>query len=1463
VTLHSGRAFIDSNGFALGSAARFTGSGGLTKLGAGTLTLTGTSDYTGTTEVHAGTLSINGVNSGTGAVTVANGASLVGTGTLAGAVTVQNGGTLATGNSIGTLTVGGANFAAGSLFSLEGNGAFFDSLVVTGNVSISEGALISFDFLGPLTETSYTLITAAGGLDGSVKFTLSGTLPLNYALSYSGTSLNLQLASAEIGTITATPNESTIITGGTTSVVVTVGNDGDAGGTDLDATVTGDGVNVTGTGTVVVAPQATGTAAPDLAFTGTTIGVQTGTVTVTDPLATNTPQTGTVTVTVLDHAAPTLVVSGGNNQSVIVGATDIEATLHLTNGSAGDANRSPMDVDILSSGLSGTTGSGVIGSGTSANYAASLNTGTVGASQNQIFSLEAGDQQSLPGANALGTYSATVTLNVYGHAAPVVSGTTLNFGYVHEGYAAPVVSDTQFVTNGTAGAYIVDLKASGTGSGNINLNGVSGVAASDSTNVAATLATGQGVGVIDETYTYVFADDSSLAGASNNVGSTTFTVTGEVYSGQGVWITSGSGSWGTLSNDFGLNWQAGGGSPGLDAAFASTDTATFGSAGSGVVDLNGAAPSLKAITFDHAAESYILAQGSGGTLTLNGGTNSAVIENLAGLHFIDAPINLTTNTRFTVANSGDALTIGGLISGAGNVEIAGQGRTVFTQDQSYAGTTTVTGGVLITQSLTGGALNLQGGVFSPGHPGSIGQFVISELNLNGGGLEFDLGPAGISDVLVVTGTTTLNAATQFRFLDEGFSAGLFTLVQGAALANFGDLSGLSFVSDIVGLQGVFGTDGNTLYFQGFTSDTIFTGPVLSNYAPYLIPTTATFLVDGGVTTWPNDLSSTIDKLIFNNGSSLFVFNNLTVTSGIFDVPNGTAAVNGGTVITPGDFAKNGDGNLMANSTFQVGGAANINQGGLFVNGTFTAPGGVNVQSGALLGGSGVINGNVWNNGFVSPGNSPGILTVNGNYVQTPNGTLQIELGDLLFVTGNASLAGRLQLLGTTGLKYGQQIVFLQAGRISGEFDEIVVPNPLKNRGRVLTESGTGTLLIAPTSYTLVAETSNQRNVAKALDSFIPAKANDRETVSIALDLQSEEQYPAAFDQIAPTYHEAVADITIEQAFVQSQQLNQRLSAVRLGARGFQSIGIESPLVHDKDGKSVFDAKDAKQHLPQSAIPDPNWSIWAMGNGIFARVTGIGQLPNYSFNSGGFLVGGDYRWSENFITGLYGGYQYTWADAGDSGNTQINSALFGGYATYTNGGFYADGIVGGGYNGYRVRRGITFSTIDRTARSQPNGGQFNASLNLGYDWEIGKFTLGPIAGVQYTYAGIAPFTETGADSLDLRVGQQNVNSLRTTFGGRIAYTWNVTDRIALIPEVRMFWQHEFLNNPRNISSALDGGSGPTFGYETSAPARDSVFAGAGVSAQFGERWNAFFYWNVDFGRQTYFGNSVSGGLNWKF
>lgn len=329
-------------------------------------------------------------------------------------------------------------------------------------------------------------------------------------------------------------------------------------------------------------------------------------------------------------------------------------------------------------------------------------------------------------------------------------------------------------------------------------------------------------------------------------------------------------------------------------------------------------------------------------------------------------------------------------------------------------------------------------------------------------------------------------------------------------------------------------------------------------------------------------------------------------------------------------------------------------------------------------------------------------------------------------------------------------------------------------------------------------------------------------------------------------------------------MNQRMSAVRLGARGFQAIGIDQePLVYDRDGKRV---RENKSILKPSGARDFQWSSWAMADGMFARVTNVSQLPNDRFDSGGFLFGADYTtrpdsstFSSQLTLGLYAGYQYTWADGGNVGTTRVNSALFGGYASYSKGGFYADAILGGGYNDFQVRRSIQFSTIDRTARGEPDGGQLNTSLNLGYDWQVGKFTLGPVGGLQYTYVGIGGFTETGADSLNLRVESQSINSLRSTLGGRVAYTWTVTETVLVVPELRVLWQHEYLNNSRNMSSALDGGMGPTFGYETSSPARDSVFAGAGVSAQFGNRWSGFMYYNIDAGRRDFLGHMVSGGV----
>ena len=88
--------------------------------------------------------------------------------------------------------------------------------------------------------------------------------------------------------------------------------------------------------------------------------------------------------------------------------------------------------------------------------------------------------------------------------------------------------------------------------------------------------------------------------------------------------------------------------------------------------------------------------------------------------------------------------------------------------------------------------------------------------------------------------------------------------------------------------------------------------------------------------------------------------------------------------------KIGQGTLTLNpGTSTYADTITVSAGGLNVQGNYAnAP--VIVQSGATLSGSGTI-GNVTNSGTVSPGNSPGTLSVVGSYTQTASGTLLAEV----------------------------------------------------------------------------------------------------------------------------------------------------------------------------------------------------------------------------------------------------------------------------------------------------------------------------------------------------------------------------------------------------------------------------------------------------------------------------------------
>ncbi|MFH0938709.1 MAG: autotransporter-associated beta strand repeat-containing protein [Planctomycetota bacterium] len=174
----------------LGGAGR-----ALTKTTTGTVTLSGANTYTGGTTVTAGTLLVNGsLAAGAGATTVADGATLGGTGTVR-AISVASNGTVSPGNpivsgGIGTLTAASANFSAGGTLLLQVNSlASFDRLAMTGALTLDGGSILKLASVPTVSGTITSVITF-GSLQPttSAKFAFvdNPSITMGVTLNYNG-----------------------------------------------------------------------------------------------------------------------------------------------------------------------------------------------------------------------------------------------------------------------------------------------------------------------------------------------------------------------------------------------------------------------------------------------------------------------------------------------------------------------------------------------------------------------------------------------------------------------------------------------------------------------------------------------------------------------------------------------------------------------------------------------------------------------------------------------------------------------------------------------------------------------------------------------------------------------------------------------------------------------------------------------------------------------------------------------------------------------------------------------------------------------------------------------------------------------------------------------------------------------------------------------------------------------------
>ena len=387
------------------------------------------------------------------------------------------------------------------------------------------------------------------------------------------------------------------------------------------------------------------------------------------------------------------------------------------------------------------------------------------------------------------------------------------------------------------------------------------------------------------------------------------------------------------------------------------------------------------------------------TVTL---TNAAVINNDSGATW-NLANNVSGSGTDTFNNfgtlqqaSGAANVLGvsfdnnGLVSvQSGSLNLARGGTDSGIYDVSAGATLIFSSGVrlLTVGSTVRGAGNLS-------VAGSAPEIIEGGFTLTGA---VNIGAGGVLSLAPsVNGNGSVTLST-FTLTTGGTLAGGAVTVTGATTITGGAITSLSLINlqGATTLSGVETLDGGTLNLFGTTTGSatlqLFNGVVINNESSgnWNLPGNDSIAGTGTVNNFGTLVTSTAGE------------------SAVIGVPLN----NSGTVT------------LASNSTLTVG--------------SF-------VQTAGTLSGGGTIIGNVViNGGVVSPGFSPGTLTIQGNYTQNGNGALNVEIDgttagsqySVLAVSGAATLGGTLNITQTSGFAPPPNALFqiMTAGTVSGTF----------------------------------------------------------------------------------------------------------------------------------------------------------------------------------------------------------------------------------------------------------------------------------------------------------------------------------------------------------------------------------------------------------------------------------------------
>ena len=279
--------------------------------------------------------------------------------------------------------------------------------------------------------------------------------------------------------------------------------------------------------------------------------------------------------------------------------------------------------------------------------------------------------------------------------------------------------------------------------------------------------------------------------------------------------------------------------------------------------------------------------------------------------------------------------------------------------------------------------------------------------------------------------------------------------------------------------------------------------------------------------------------------------------------------------------------------------------------------------------------------------------------------------------------------------------------------------------------------------------------------------------------------------------------------------------------------------------------------------DQQWNFFTRGIVVMSQNLSGGGLQHTDATSGTLQFGADYQISEHLLVGAFFGYAHGSASLDEEGsNASSNSYIPGIYASYTDDGWYANGLVAGGVSDFDVNRNIEFPGFSASTEASPTGEEEYAYFSGGRDYHFKNWTVGPTGGLQYVHSTIDSFTENGAGLLDLNVNSHSEDSLRSRLGGRV-YLAAPYGPVLWRPFLDAAWQHEFMENSNSLTAQFDGAGVGTFTVPTPKNSRESALISIGTDIDIDKDTTVFTAYRIEAGESNFFAQSVEAGVKITF